>query len=201
MKLGLLADIHESYYVLQAALARFRDQNVDRVVLLGDVMEAGSHLDQTCRLLVEADVVGVWGNHDFALCCDPHTKAEEEGSAAVMGLMSRLRPRLEIDGCHFTHVEPWLDPEDAADLWYLGGPPMTLEQVARSFRAVPNRILFTGHYHRWLIATPERIHDWHGQAPFQLDPVERHLIVVAAACDGWYATFDTVTLELVPHQV
>jgi hypothetical protein len=34
-----------------------------------------------------------------------------------------LQPRMEIDGCLFAHVEPWLDPEKIEDLWYLEGLP------------------------------------------------------------------------------
>ena len=43
---------------------------------------------------------------------------------------------LDVEGCLFTQVEPWLDPEKIEDLWYFDGPPETPEQVARSFAAV-----------------------------------------------------------------
>jgi hypothetical protein len=32
------------------------------------------------------------------------------------------------------------------------------KQVARSFAAVPNRLIFVGHYHRWLLAATEGLH-------------------------------------------
>lgn len=60
MKLGLLADIHERNGHLRAALCRFRLEQVDQVVVLGDVAATGSHLAETCRLLREARAVGVW---------------------------------------------------------------------------------------------------------------------------------------------
>ena len=41
MKLGLLADIHESNELLQVALDRFRAEDVDQVVVLGDLFELG----------------------------------------------------------------------------------------------------------------------------------------------------------------
>src|SRR4051794_40977768 len=37
--------------------------------------------------------------------------------------MAALRPRLEVEGCLFVHVEPWLDPERIEDLWYFDDEP------------------------------------------------------------------------------
>ena len=70
MKLGLITDIHEHADQLRRALARLRDERVDQIVLLGDMFEMGSRLDETCELLAGANVCGVWGNHDFGLCGD-----------------------------------------------------------------------------------------------------------------------------------
>ena len=52
-------------------------------------------------------------------------------------LQGTLQPHLEIGGCLFTHVEPWLDPHKVEDLWYFDGPPDSPEKLARSFAAVP----------------------------------------------------------------
>lgn len=71
MRLGLLADIHEEADLLRLALDQFRRQAVDRVVVLGDVADAGERLVETALLLVGAGAVGVWGNHDFGLCREP----------------------------------------------------------------------------------------------------------------------------------
>jgi predicted phosphodiesterase len=63
MQLGILADIHEDVPKLSLALHHFRQQGVEQVVLLGDIFDMGRHLHETVGLLVEARVVGVWGNH------------------------------------------------------------------------------------------------------------------------------------------
>jgi hypothetical protein len=115
--------------------------------------------------------------------------------------MGRLRPRLEIEGCLFTHVEPWLDPEKFEDLWFFDGPPETPRQVARIFSAVPNRVMFVGHYHRWLLVTPEGLQPWAGGGPIILDAGNRYLVSVSAVCGGKCALFDTETNELVPLDV
>ena len=62
----------------------------------------------------------------------------------ILDFMGGLRPHLEVDGCLFTHAEPWLDPHKVEDLWYFDGPPDSPGKLARSFAAVPHRVLFVG---------------------------------------------------------
>lgn len=199
MKLGLLTDIHENIGHMRSALDRFRKERVDQVVMIGDVFELGERLEETCRLLAEAKAVGVWGNHDFGLCVDPEPETRARYGAAVLEFMTSLRPRLDVEGCHFSHVEPWLNPEELMDLWYYEGPPDEHGKLARIFDAVPHRLMFAGHYHKWLLATPQRINEWNGEGPVRLN-VGRYFVVVGALCAGRYATFDTATSELVPFE-
>ena len=117
MKLGLLTDIHEHVDNLRAALGRFEEWNVDQVVVIGDVFKLGDRLEETCRRLQAVSVIGVWGNHDFGLCHEPAARIQETFPASVLAFMGSLRPTLDVQGCHFSHVEPWLDPTDVADLW------------------------------------------------------------------------------------
>jgi len=148
MKLGIITDVHEHLEHLANALATFEQVGVDQIVMLGDVLLMGERISQTCELLVDKNVVGVWGNHDFGFCQEPAAAAERGFSQAAIDLLASLQPRLEIDGCHFSHVEPWLDPSDIVDLWYFEGPPGTDEKVARIFNSVPNRVMFAGHRRR-----------------------------------------------------
>lgn len=197
MKLGLITDIHEDVEKLRTELGHFRDAQVDQVVVIGDVFETGQRIEETCRLLAEARAIGVWGNHDFGLCFDPHPDVCNKYPASVIDFMGSLRPRLEIDGCLFTHVEPWLDPESLADLWYFDGPPDEESNLERIFRAAPNRIMLSGHYHRWLLVTPEGVTDWNGERPIRLNH-GRYFVVIGAVCQGSFAIFDTGTSELQP---
>jgi hypothetical protein len=90
---------------------------------------------------------------------------------------------------------------DAADpaVYYLGSRPETPEGLAGTFAASEHRVVFTGHFHRWLAATPDGLLPWDGVRPLVLQQGRRYLIVVAAVCDGWCAVFDTASGELVPH--
>ncbi|QDU28636.1 Calcineurin-like phosphoesterase superfamily domain protein [Anatilimnocola aggregata] len=197
MKLGLITDIHEQVDDLRVALARFKQERVDQIVMIGDVIELGERLDETCRLLLESKAIGVWGNHDYGLCVDPPQELQRKYSRDVFEFMGKLRPSLEIEGCYFSHVEPWLNPESLFDLWYYDGPPDEHGKLWRIFHAVPNRLMFAGHFHKWLLASPDQIHDWHGEKAVKLDQ-GRYFVVIGAVCDGCFATFDTVTSELVP---
>lgn len=114
--------------------------------------------------------------------------------------MPWLRPRLDVGGCHFKHIEPWLDPEDLADLWYFEGPLDRDGNLTRIFNAAPHQILFAGHYHLWLLATPQGIIDWHGERPICLNE-GRYFVVVGAICDGQFAVFDTGSKELTPMSI
>jgi predicted phosphodiesterase len=198
MKLGLITDIHEDVELLQCALDRFDKERVDEVVVIGDVFAMGERIEETCRLLADANAIGVWGNHDCGLCMSPDAEMRERYSSDVIDFMTSLRPRLDVAGCHFTHVEPWLNPEDIMDLWYYEGPPDEPNKLERIFKAVPNRVMFSGHYHRWLLATPDGISPWNGERPIRLLDDARYFVVIGAICEGRYAVFDSDTSVLMP---
>ena len=200
MKLGLITDVHEQVENLRFALERFEAERVDQIVVIGDVVETGLRLKETCRLLTEAQVVGVWGNHDYGLCVDPPPQLRRKFPEQVLQFFQTLRPSLEVAGCYFSHVEPWLNPESLFDLWYYDGPPDEHGKLWRIFHAVPHRLMFAGHFHKWLIATPDEILDWHGERPIKLEP-GRYFCVIGALCDGYCAVFDTDTCELTPLRV
>lgn len=122
MKLGILADIHEDLEHLRGALDALRDRGADRLILLGDLFELGHRLDATVELLDEAGAVGVWGNHDFGLCRDPHEDVRRRFSEETMAFMGRLRPR-----------HRWLLATPEAVLPWDGGGPVVLEPDRRSF--------------------------------------------------------------------
>ncbi len=199
MRIGILADVHESVSHLRWAIDVLREQGSDRIVFLGDVFETGPRLEETIDLLAQAGAIGVWGNHDFGLCRDnPTTEDRQRYSELVLAFMGGLQPRLELDGCHFSHVEPWLNPELIEDLWYFEGFPETPAELARSFAAVPGRLIFVGHFHHWMLANPEGVQPWSGDRPVVLDAAQRYFVAVQAVCNGCCALFDTGTSELVP---
>ncbi|MFO0950661.1 MAG: metallophosphoesterase family protein [Isosphaeraceae bacterium] len=200
MKLGLLADIHEDVERLSEAIERLRSLGAERFVMLGDVFDAGDRdrIDRVAGLLLELKAEGVWGNHDFGLCVDPDEYVQRTFTERTLRYMTSLHDRLVVDGAHFSHIEPWLDPNALEDLWQCGPHPDTPEQVAQSFAAVPHRRIFMGHNHRWIAAVPGKLLDWEGESTLQFDPNVRSFVVVHAVVDGWCALFDTSEDVLMP---
>jgi predicted phosphodiesterase len=196
MKLGLLADIHEDVERLQVALRRFDKEDVDQVVVLGDVAEWNQRLDETCQLLLDARAIGAWGNHDFGLC---HMAANAQKHAEpVRQFMPTLKPRLELNGCLFSHAEPYLDATDVAELWHYNGPPETVKEARRSFAATSSRLLFVGHFHRWVAASVNAILAWQGTEPLHFEPGMRYLVSIGAVFHGASAILDLSDSVLYP---
>ena len=202
MRIGLLADIHDDADRLAIVLAQLDRQQVDQIVALGDTLTGMRDVDATgvVGLLRDANVIGVWGNHDFGLCHGVTEEVRGLFDPSVLDFMGTLQPQIELDSCFFSHVEPWLDPHDIMQLWYYDGPPDTPKKAARSFAAVPNRFLFLGHFHHWLLMTPNGQIPWRGTEPIRLGDWERCLIIVAPVFEGHCAVFDTERTELTPLQ-
>lgn len=201
MRLGIVTDVHNHAAELAAALAAFRLRGVDRVVTIGDtgdVFGRGGGLADVTRLLDEAGVTGVWGNHDFSLCRDVPDDLRERYPAEALAVMARMEPRLVIGDCHFSHKEANIDPHDVEQLWELSERPLDLTgKATTAFAAHPARLHFVGHYHQWWAGTPAAT-GWAGEGVLKLSPGERYWVVVAAVCEGWCALLDTDCGELEP---
>ena len=200
MRLGLLADIHEDIGRLAVAVVLCRQEGADRLLTLGDVYQDGKRFAETVVLWREADVGGVWGNHEFGLCHEPGSWAEEEFDAPTRAYMARLRPRMEVEGsgatfCLGTTPRTWSSRGTFTD----SRRPATRPRP--DFAAFPHRRMFLGHYHRWLAVTPEGPVSWSGERPLAFDAARRYLVVIAACCDGWCAVDDTEADVLTPHAV
>ena len=200
MKLGLISDIHEHVENLRACLMQLQSEGVDRIVMVGDVYELGHRIRPTCELLATANAVGVWGNHDFGLCVNPTAEMCESFGEGVIGYMTSLHSRIVIDDCYFAHIEPWLNPDLLEDLWFFDGMPETAQRRQQIFSAQPQRVFFAGHYHRWLLISPDRTEAWDGSTPICLKDGQ-HFVVLDALVKGSFATYDTVTGWLIPYNV
>jgi calcineurin-like phosphoesterase family protein len=201
VKLGLITDIHEQAADLRLALAQCDRHRVDRIICLGDVFQTGEAIHETVSLLAQRRVPGVWGNHDFGLCGHPSALVCSRRvlyAGPVLDYLATFKPCLEFEDCLFSHVEPWRDLNHVMGLWYSDGLPNIPEKAARSFDACTNRVMFTGHHHRWLVTTRENAIPWDGTTPIRLEPPQRYLVVIAAVCEGYCAIYDTRSCELIP---
>lgn len=201
MLLGILTDIHDDIPHLRHALARLADARVDQIVVLGDVYDAfirEPRGTQIADMLTAAKAKMIWGNHDFALCRNPPDAARAIYPPPVLDFLTTFEPNWRLDNCHFCHIEPWLDPMKREDLWSFNGHPDTATRASRSFAAVPQRFIFVGHFHRWLLTGRTGPIAWDAASPMSLADQERCLIVVAPLFAGQGALFDTQTCVLTP---
>ncbi len=200
MLLGLVTDIHNDAASLSRALALFRQHRVDQVVTLGDSLDPVSAIrgeDAVADLLRDAGTIGVWGNHDMALCINI-TETARTRFPGVLDYMATLRPWLEIADCRLSHEEAGIDPYDLMAMWIMEGPLDLTVKARSAFATTGQRVQFVGHYHRWWIGSEEGPLDWRGAASIALSPPGRYFVVVAAVVDGWCATYDTTTGQLQP---
>ena len=201
MRIGIVADIHEAIGPLERALAEFRCRGVDQVVSLGDACDtfgSESRAGNVVALLRSVGAIGVWGNHDFGLCYEVPEKLRCLAAPSVLEYMATMRPYLVLDGCRFSHVEPWLDAYNLEHLWWYDGPPDTPQKAGRSFAASPECRFFIGHFHRWLVMRPDGQVPWDGEGPLALREEMRYLIVVAPVTRGSCAIYDTAASLLTP---
>ncbi len=70
MRIGLIGDIHAEHRRLDAALAFLHGQSVTSILSTGDIADGDGCVDTCCRLLADASVVAVAGNHDRWLLAD-----------------------------------------------------------------------------------------------------------------------------------
>jgi predicted phosphodiesterase len=204
VRIGIVTDVHDEVELLARALAVLRTEAVDAIVTLGDNTDffgKWNKAREVAALLREAGVVGVWGNHDAALCRDVSEEIRSRFLSPTCDYFATLQPRLELGGCHFSHVEPFLDPERAEDLWTFEGRPEDEDRAAKSFAAIPHRAAFLGHFHRWLAMSEGGRVAWDGTAPLHFEPAKRYLVVVAPLFRGEFAVVDTDRWILTPYQL
>jgi len=204
MRIGIAADIHDSVDALDATLDRFREEDVRKVVSLGDTFESFKTGDpgvEVARLLGQVGAIGVWGNHDVGLSHDIPEEVRKKADPALLEFTETLQPQLVIDNCRFSHVEPWLNPKKIEDLWHFDGEPKTPDYARRSLEAVPEQFLFVGHYHCWAITSADEAVDWDATGPISLSKDKRYVVLIAAVVHGWSAVFDSATAELTPIRV
>jgi hypothetical protein len=196
--MGLLADIHEDVDRLASAIEQCRRDGVDRLLTLGDIFATGERFADAVDLLREANVGGVWGNHEFGLFAG-RGSVESMFDWRTLDYMHRLESRIDVEGVLLSHVLPCIDPTDVRQPWYVERAPVTSESAAPNFAAFPHRRMFVGHFHYWLAVTPDGALDWSGHRPIVMDFQQRYLVVVAAVCDGWCAIYDTESDVLTPR--
>ena len=152
MRLALLTDIHANREALSAVLADLAQRQVDRVVILGDVVGYGPDpvwCTDKVRALVDAGAICIKGNHDHAVGVEDDALNITARRAinwtrpllsdAQKSFLSNLPMTARIEDLLFVHASA-NTPED----WiYVSSESRALG----SFRSSDARLIFCGHVH------------------------------------------------------
>jgi len=132
------------------ALARFKEQGVDRILCLGDIAGYGDDLERTIALLVEHDCQAIPGNHE-RWYLDKHADAEETPASRWFKTLPQVI-QLTIEGkrLYLVHASPPDSDTDGIKLLDLDGN-LIAEEKARwteRLQGFPHDVLLVGHTHQ-----------------------------------------------------
>lgn len=152
MRLGILADIHANREALDACLSRLDQEDVDRLVILGDVVGYGADpaycVDRVMGL-AQAGATVVRGNHDQAVL-DTGENMNGVAKAAMVWTRTQLDPAqsaylaalpltVSLVDVLITHANGWAP----GDFGYM----QTARDAERSLHATDAHLTICGHTH------------------------------------------------------
>ncbi|MFC1773496.1 metallophosphoesterase family protein [Pseudomonadota bacterium] len=145
-----MSDVHATPEPVAEALARFKEQGVDRILCLGDIAGYGEDLESTVALLVEHDCQAILGNHELWYL-DKH--ADEEDTPVSRWFRSLPQViRLTIEGKHLyvVHASPPDSYIDGIKLLDLDGNLIAEAKArwAERLQGFQHDVLLVGHTHQ-----------------------------------------------------
>jgi predicted phosphodiesterase len=158
-RFAIIGDVHADDEALGRALAFSRNEGVDAILAVGDIVDGVGDAGACCRLLAEAMAVVVRGNHDrwflngtFRDLPDATQAGGLEGVArtflASLPAVRRIvTPRGGLLLCHGTGEDDMhaVLPDDA------GYALETNDELQRVLRDPDTSIMVSGHSHRRLV--------------------------------------------------
>jgi predicted phosphodiesterase len=186
---GILADSHGLADKLRKGIDFLRKRGVGKILHLGDVVDTlrPETVDVCVSLLVEHDISGVMGNHEYSLVTHHFKRYPEKFSEQAKHYVRSLPWRVEAEGVCLTHFSP------------LGGvyglfAPTDDANYEETLRKSPWPIIVNGHSH-----DPRIYRQCNGvaenvlfvpHAPHMLDRSSRYILTCGALEDSYCALFD-----------
>ena len=80
MKIAILSDIHGNYSALEAVFDSLNGYDIDRCVILGDMIDNCMHSNECVKMIKESDfdITAILGNHDYAALYNDFTRFSTE---------------------------------------------------------------------------------------------------------------------------
>ena len=189
MRLALLSDIHANREGFEAVLADIERQDIDQLVVLGDIIGQGPDPDwclETVEHLVKDGALCLRGNHDRAACAtaqiNPAARRVIDWTVNQLNarqklFLAELPYDIRLGEVLFVHASADA-PQDWRAVTDAGA-------AAPSFAATDARLIFCGHLHRAAMYSADATgkvsaHAIATQMPLALLPSRRWLGVVGS---------------------
>jgi len=121
MRYGIVSDIHANLEALEVAIDWLREQQVDEIVCLGDVVGYGADPNECCRLVREAATVTLLGNHDAAVIGSMSTEYYYD---AARDAIAWTRRQLDEDNLRWLYSLPYTSVRPAEGLGLFHSAPI-----------------------------------------------------------------------------
>ncbi len=172
MRTAIIADIHGNVPGFEVVFADIEQQNCDRILCLGDVMDGGGDVtdhtadESAVRMIYQREIPTVRGNHDGVLA--------QKMAPELIEWIEQLPDEIVEGDVVYTHISP--GPKKRKTMTPYGAWSVLDE--------TPHRLVFVGHIHVSVIfryrnddeAMAASICPFKFNHPFRLDPNERYLI-------------------------
>lgn len=157
MRLAVLADIHGNLHALEAALERIQTQNVDQIVVAGDIVNVMPDSKACWDLVMGLGCPVLLGNHERYVfsydtpAADPAWQTERfkllkwmqaQFTEADLNKMQGLPMTYQLPGLLITHATPRSEFESIFET-------TPLETIEEMFAGVAEPLIIRGHNHVW----------------------------------------------------
>jgi predicted phosphodiesterase len=151
MKFGIISDIHGNLEALEVVLKEIKKEDCNEIIFLGDLVGYGANPNECVELLRQEKIVGVAGNHDYAVLkktpiddFNPYAKEAILWTQKVLTKESQwyLDAFLLVNKSYPFHIVH-SSPAEPSDWYYL----FTIEEIIPQFNYFSYPVCLVGHTH------------------------------------------------------
>jgi len=221
MKLAILSDIHSNLEALEAALEDIKNQSVDTIYCMGDLVGYGASPNEVIELLRKNQVKCLMGNHDYA-CLNQRSMESMIRNAREsieytrrvltpknLDLLKKLPGFISENEIYLTHGLPPALFVEYLDL-------QSTQELKLAFLSFTKQVAFVGHTHLFEVVELSdngKIEKYEfNDSKLDLQPTSRYLISAGSVGqprddnrEAGYLIYDTenyrVTKRIFQYQV
>ena len=184
MRCAVIGDMHGNFHALEAVLGAIKNDGVDSMVCIGDVVGYASNPRECLQAVREQASCVVAGNHDFASAdkldmsyFNPKARdsiewTKEQLSEEEVAYLAGLPLVAEFEGLFLVHSTPYR-PEE---FLYVEFP----YDVALAFSSMEKQFAFVGHSHVPIVFVNSKPIEYVPQAEFELPDSEEVIVNVGS---------------------